>query len=413
MKYLKALSIVFIFTIGLQAQGISLTGYARNYMGVLLKGDHNYAIIQNTFNLNVQKSGDKIAFKVNPFIYQYPNQDLDLGLREAYLDLYFPSVDLRIGKQQIIWGKADGVFITDIVSPKDLSEFLLRDFDEIRMGITSVKADYYIGDNTLEMVWIPTFTPTKFAPEGSIWRPAMPAFPVKPTIDHSREEVQPKLENSEFFAKYSALTEYIDFEIMGGYAWDDDPTMHVVKHMDFSNPQHPVLTGITVFPEHHRLTIGGGSFSTTLGPIVLRGEGAYYSGKYFNTTDPKAKESVVKKNYAHYLLGLDYTLMDWHLSGQFIQQTILDYNDFIKNDQYSNMATFLATRDFLNETLNLSFFMYYDFNNKASLIRPKVTYDFADAFEILVGANIFTGTEGMFGQFHNNNMIYSKIKYSF
>jgi hypothetical protein len=105
--------------------------------------------------------------------------------------------------------------------------------------------------------------------------------------------------------------------------------------------------------------------------------------------------------------------MDWHLSGQFIQQAILDYNDFIKNDQYSNMATFLATRDFLNETLNLSFFMYYDFNNEASLIRPKVTYDFADAFEILVGANIFTGTEGMFGQFHNNNMIYSKIKYSF
>jgi hypothetical protein len=413
MKYLKTLSIVFIFAIGLQAQGISLTGYARNYMGVLLKGDHNYAIIQNTFNLNVEKTGDKIAFKVNPYMYQYPNMNPELGLREAYLDMYFSSVDVRVGKQQIIWGKADGVFITDIVSPKDLTEFLLRDFDEIRMGITSVKADYYIGDNTLEMVWIPTFTPTKFAPEGSIWRPAMPAFPVKPVIDRSREEVQPNLDNSEFFAKFSALTEYIDFEVMGGYAWDDDPTMHVVKHMDFSNPQHPVLTGITVYPEHHRLTIGGGSFSTTLGPIVLRGEGAYYQGKYFNTNDPRAKESVVKKDYLHYLLGIDYTLMDWHLSGQFIQQAILDYDDFIQNDQYSNMATFLATKDYLNETLNLSFFMYYDFNNEASLIRPKVTYDLADAFEILVGANIFTGTEGMFGQFHDNSMVYTKLKYSF
>ena len=77
------------------------------------------------------------------------------------------------------------------------------------------------------------------------------------------------------------------------------------------------------------------------------------------------------------------------------------------------MFTFLATKDFLNETLNLSFFMYYDFNNKASLIRPKITYDFADAFEILLGANLFTGTEGMFGQFHNNNMVYTKVKYSF
>ncbi len=413
MKYITSFMAILLLATGLFAQGISLTGYARNYTGVLLQGDHEFSIIQNTFNLNVEQSKDKVAFKVNPYIYHYANQGLELGLREAYLDVYFESVDLRIGKQQIIWGKADGVFITDIVSPKDLSEFLLRDFDEIRMGVTSIKVDYYMGDNTFELVWIPVFTPTRFAPEGSIWRPAMPDFPVQPVIDKSRETVKPSLENSEVFGKYSVLTALVDFEIMAGYAWDDDPTMHVEKQLDLSNPQTPRLTGITVYPEHHRLTIGGGSFSTTIGPFVLRGEGAYYQGKYFNTEDPMAKESVVEKDYLHYLLGLDYTLLDWHLSGQFIQQAILDYNDAIKNDEYSNMATFLATRDFLNETLNLSFFMYYDFNNEASLIRPKITYDLADGFSVLLGANIFTGTEGMFGQFNDNDMVYTQIKYSF
>ncbi len=411
-RFISILTVLFVVA-GLQAQGLSLTGYARNYTGVLLNGDNEFSIIQNTFNLNVEQSKDKVAFKVNPYMYQYSNQDLEIGLREAYLDIFFESVDLRIGKQQIIWGKADGVFITDIVSPKDLTEFLLRDFDEIRMGVTSLKADYYMGDNTFELVWIPRFTATMFPPEGSIWRPAMPAFPVQPVIDHSREDVQASLENSEAFAKYSALTEYIDFELMAGYAWDDDPTMHVVKQMDMSNPQHPVLTGITVFPEHHRLTIGGGSFSTTLGPFVVRGEGAYYQGKYFNTTDPMVKEAVVEKDYLHYLLGLDYTLLDWHLSGQFIQQAILDYDEAIDNDEYSNMATFLATKDFLNETLNVSFFMYYDINNEASLIRPKLTYDLADGFSVLLGANIFTGTEGMFGQFDDNDMVYTQLKYSF
>ncbi len=413
MKYITSFITVLLVVAGLQAQGISLTGYARNYTGVLLQGDNEFSIIQNTFNLNVEQSKDKVALKVNPYIYQYANQGLELGLREAYLDIYFNSVDLRIGKQQIIWGKADGVFITDIVSPKDLSEFLLRDFDEIRMGITSLKADYYIGDNTFELVWIPTFTPTLFPPEGSIWRPAMPDFQMPPVIDNSREEVKQSLENSEVFAKFSALTALVDFEVMAGYAWDDDPTMHTVKHMDLSNPQQPELDSITVYPEHHRLTIGGGSFSTTIGPFVLRGEGAYYSGKYFNSTDPQAKEMVVKKDYLHYLLGLDYSIFDVHLSGQFIQQAILDYDDAIKNDEYSNMATFLATRDFLNETLNMSFFMYYDFNNEASLIRPKLTYDLADGFEVLVGANIFTGTAGMFGQFNDNDMVYTQIKYSF
>ncbi len=398
---------------GLQAQDLSMTGYVRNYTGVLLKGDNDFSIIQNTFNLNVEQSKDKVAFKVNPYMYQYSNQDLEIGLREAYLDLFFESVDLRIGKQQIIWGKADGVFITDIVSPKDLTEFLLRDFDEIRMGVTSIKGDYYIGNNTLELVWIPRFTATRFAPEGSIWRPSMPDFPLQPVIDHSKEEGKTSLENSEAFAKFSALTEYVDFEVMAGYAWDDDPSMHVVKQMDMSNPQQPVLKGITVFPEHHRLTIGGGSFSTTLGPFVVRGEGAYYQGKYFNTADPMVKEAVIKKDYVHYLIGLDYTLMDWHLSGQFIQQAILDYDNAIENDAYSNMATFLATKDYVNETLNISFFMYYDFNNKASLIRPKLTYDVADGFSVLLGANIFSGNAGMFGQFDSNDMVYTQLKYSF
>ena len=400
---------VLLLATTLQAQSVSLTGYVRNYAGVLLHGDREYSIIQNTFNLNVEQSKGKVAFKVNPYIYQYPDLPMEFKLREAYLDIYFNTVDLRIGKQQIIWGKADGVFITDIVSPKDLSEFLLRDFDEIRMGVTALKADYYVGDNTFEFVWLPTFTPTVFPPEGSIWRPKMP-FPVRPTFNYSRSRVTPSLENSEMFGKFSALTSLVDLELMAGYAWDDDPTMHAVKRVD---PATHRLLGLTIYPEHHRLTIGGGSFSTTIGPFVLRGEGAYYHGKYFGSNDPRLPESVVKKNYLHYLLGLDYTLWDVHLSGQFIQQRILDYDDYIVQDENTNMGTFLASRDFLNETLNLQLFVYYGFNNNDALIRPKVTYDLADGFEILVGANIFTGTEGWFGQYDNNDMIYTKVKYSF
>ena len=409
MKRAKFFLIWLTLVSGLLAQGVSFTGYVRNYTGLLLTGDNGFSILQNTLNLNIEQSKDKVAFKVNPYIYHYGDSTLELGLREAYLDIYFNSVDLRIGKQQIIWGKADGVFITDIVSPKDLREFLLPDFDEIRMGVTSLKADYYIGDNTFELVWIPIFTPTLLPEEGNIWR-KLPDFPIIPTIDRSRESVKPTLENSEVFAKFSALTALVDFEIMGGYAWDDDPTMHVIKQID---PVSHQLTGLTVYPRHHRLTIGGGSFSTTLGPFVLRGEGAYYQGKYFNTADPMASESVVKKDYLHYLVGTDFTFMDFNLSMQFIQQAIMDYDDYIDNDQYSNMATFLAARDYLNETLNISLFMYYDFNNEASLIRPKIIYDLADGFEILFGANIFTGTKGMFGQFNDNDMIYTKIKYSF
>ena len=409
LKLILGVFALFLLVSGAQAQSLSWTGYARNYTGLLLNGDNEYAIIQNTFNLNIEQGKNNVAFKVNPYIYQYPNQELDIGLREAYLDIYFNSVDLRIGKQQIIWGKADGVFITDIVSPKDLSEFLLRDFDEIRMGVTSLKADYYVGDNTFELVWLPSFTATQIPDFTSIWSPQL-GFPVQPVFDYSQKDVKATLKNSEVFAKFSAITSAIDFEIMGGYMWDDDPTMHIAKTID---PQTQQLTGLTVTARHHRLGLAGGSFSTTLGGFVVRGEGAYYNGKYFNSEDPTLTDGTVKKNYLHYLVGVDYTLWDIRLSSQFIQQAILDYDVYIKNDELENTMTFLASKDFMRETLRLELFAYIGLNNSDALIRPKIIYDLADGFELLLGANIFVGNTGNFGQYDNNDMAYTKIKYSF
>ncbi len=386
------------------ARGVTLNGYVRNYTGILIDEENEYSIIQNTLNLDLVHSKSRIAFKANPYLYHYSDSELEIDLREVYMDIYFDNVDLRVGRQQIIWGKAEGVFITDIVSPKDMREFLLPDFEEIRMGVTAFKFDYYLGDHNLEAVWLPVFTPTLFPEEGSIWRPQID-YPVSPRYDYSEKEVKGSLENSEFFAKYSVITSAIDLEIMAGYAWDDDPAMHIRKQID---PGSGEIDSITVTPRHHRLSIAGSSFSSTLGPFVFRGEGAWYSGKYFN-----AAGAAVEKDYAHYLLGLDYTLWDINLSGQFIQQAIMDYDPKIEDDEFNNTMTLRARRDFMRETLTLELFSYLGLNNNDALIRPRIYYDLADGFEVLLGANLFVGEEGQFGQYNDNDMGYFKVKYSF
>ena len=340
------LSLLFMSIIS-YGQSVYMSGYARNYTGILLNQNGEFSIIQNTFDLKLEHSRSQVAFKVNPYLYQYPDRDLDIGLREVYLDIFFDAMDFRLGKQQIIWGKADGVFITDIISPKNLSEFLLPDFDEIRMGVTALKADYYLGNNTLEAVWIPAFTATVAPDSGSIWY-SIPSFPVTPTFDYSQKEVTPSLENSEFFAKFSAMTSLIDFEVMAGYAWDDDPAIHVQKTIDPATMQ---LSSITVTPRHHRLGIGGGSFSTTLGPVVLRGESAYYSGKYFQTEDMTATDGLTEKNYLHYLMGVDFNIGEFLISTQFIQQAILDYDDDIVNDEFESSLGNLLQRELIEDVL--------------------------------------------------------------
>jgi Protein of unknown function (DUF1302) len=396
-------------------QELEINGYVRTYLGVLTNETMDYSIVQNTLDLKLRHSADQVVFMANPYLYQYPNHSPYLGLREAYMDMYFDNMDIRIGKQQIIWGKADGVFITDIVSPKDLGEFLLRDFEEIRTGTTSLKADYFKGNNTFEFVWIPQFTSTIMPDSTSIWYRA-PTFSLPVTIDSTRKDVPGKLKNSEGFLKFSGISSLVDYELIAGSMWDDDPTLHFTTIMAAGNPE-PV--GLTIVPEHHRLIMGGGSFSTGLGGYILRGEGAYYSGKQFSANNTQGLPfDLTEKDYLHYLVGTDFSLGRTQVSFQFIQQVILNYDATLIQEEIDNTVTLMANHTFLQETLTMQLFTYIGLNNEDALIRPTVTYDLSDGFEIITGANIFIGKNdvadtGVFSYYDENDMIYLKAKYSF
>jgi len=392
-----------------QTENIRIHGYARNYTGILLNDMGDYSILQNTLSLELSARGNKTAFFVNPYLYHYFDDELELGLREAYLSMYFDNFDLTVGRQQIIYGKAEGVFITDVVSPKDMREFLLPDFEEIRMGVSAFTLNYYRGSHTLEMVWIPVFSSTREPEEGSIWRPQR-EFPASVTWDYSTRDVPTRMENSELFFRYSTLGANLDLELVGGYFWDDDPALHMTRHFD---PETGTLTSLTARPEHHRLLMGGGSFSMPVNGWVIRGEMAYYNGKHFQTSDPAAENAITEKNYLHYMAGVDFSVGDWSLNTQLIQEYILDHGEEMRQEEFEHTMTFMARRNYLRETLGVELFSYIGLTHGDALLRPSMTYDFADGFEIQVGANIFLGSEGRFGQFKDNDMVYTKIRYSF
>ncbi|MGC9513929.1 MAG: hypothetical protein ACP5D8_09910 [Fidelibacterota bacterium] len=409
IKYIMLLGLLVLMGTAYGMDNIYISGYARNYTGMLTGGNRDFSIIQNTLDLNFEKRSMKGGLLVNPYLYHTFDQDLEIGLREAYLDLFFDNFDLRIGKQQIIQGKAEGAFITDIVSPKDLREFLLPDFDEIRMGVTAFKINAYHGNSTYEAVWVPVFTPTRMPDASSIWNPGMD-YPVQPVFDYSTSDVPARLENSEVFLRYSAMTSRFDLELVGGYMFYDDPVMHMTKQF---NPATQQLTGLTVRPEYHRVTMGGGSVSLPVGPLVLRGESGFYSGRYFQIESPAYPDATVEKNFLHSMAGLDFNAWGITFSSQIIQEYIMDYETGMQNDEFEHTVTFLAKKDFLREKLWLELFTYTGLNEGDALIRPKISYSFTDGFDILLGSNIFVGDGGRFGRFDDNDMIYTKIIYYF
>ena len=379
-------------------------GFVRTYLGVLSDQDGEYSVSQNTLDWRLDYGKGDVALFVNPvFNYNGLNENLDISLRQAYMDIYFDNFDLRIGKQQIIWGKADGAFITDIISPRDLSEFILPDFEEIRIGTNAVKFDYYLGNSTLEAVWMPTFVSTILPKNNSIWSPQKPDFPMPVNYDYSNAEVENKFSESEIAFKYSYLGSAIDFELMAAYMWDDNPTMHIYPQPD---------TTLLIKPEYHRLPLIGASFSKAVGGAVIRGEGAYYFEKRFSSEDLLIN-GVKEKDYAHYLIGYDHSWFGVNVSMQFIQEYIPDYEEDIHNEEFQSTTTFLASKTFINETLEVSLFSYYGINNEDALLRPKLSYDLSDGFNVLLGSDIFIGENGNFGQYNNNDMVYIKVRYDF
>lgn len=391
-----AIAMLLVSAEGAAAQDLYFGGYIRNNTGVLINDDLDFSLVKNTFDLKVDYYSDMSELKAEVFINQTDTEEIEIGVKELYVNIFFESMDLRIGRQQIIWGKADGVFITDIISPKDLTNYVLPDFDEVRMGVTALKADYYMDAVDLELVWIPTFTPAVM-PSG-IWAVPMTlpnGTPIVPTI------VSPSntLKNSEVFGKLSYMGSLIDFELMGGYMWDDLPAVYTKDGSNF-------------YGNYHRVVIVGGSFSTDIAGFIVRGEGAYYNGKNFSVL--ASPVTTVKKDFVNYMVGLDYSSGGFTLGTQFIQEIVLDYDDRIMlNDELKNTMTFVIAKPFLNDTLIVEFFSYVGLTNKDTLLRPKVTYDLADGLELVLGADIFLGNEGDFGQYDDNDLVYTKVKYSF
>ncbi len=380
----------------LYAGDVELTGMLRSYTGSRFS-EADTPVAEQTIDLSLQGWGDKTQIMINPYAYVGADGEIDAGVREAYIDLFLPSLDIRVGKQAVVWGEAEGAFITDIVSPQDLRSFILADFREVRMGVPAVKADYYAGPFTFEAVWLPRFVPASQPENDSIWHTdAM-------SVMSGAQLPDAGLENSEIFGKISYFGSALNAEVMAGYARDD----------------FPVLTGPAPTPDavYERLTVAGGSFSTTLGPLVLRSEAAVYLNRAFTRVEaagPPPTLGTSDHHQLHALGGLDWSMAGIDFSSQYIVQYIHDWDESLMAEEYTQTVTFRMRDSFLSDTLTLEFFGYFGIDPSDALLRPSVTWSMEDGVELETGAELFLGDgEGTFGKYADNSLAYVSLRWYF
>lgn len=381
-------------------EDLSLSGYGRSKAGAMLE-DGSLFMLENALDLRANWDLGGGAVFADLALVEREGTPVALELRELYLEYVGDAFDLRIGKQQVIWGKSDGVFITDLVSPKDLSRFLVPDFVELRRAVSGVRANAYLGKHSLDLVWVPLFTPTILPAPDSIWAATMP-YPVEPTISPAAMP-ELSLENGEYFAKYSYMGSSLDLALMGGWFWNDTPSFTVT-----APPPALALQG-----EYYRSAAFGYGVAATIGPLVLRSEGALSLDKRYQANFAEYPLGYAERSGIQYLVGTDFSILGTTFGLQFIQDIILDYDDALMNEQFVNTATIAMVRSFARETARLELLAYIGMAEPDALLKTQLVWKASDALELSAGAWLFFGDAGQFGQYDGNDSVFAGAKVSF
>ena len=414
-------------------ENFELNGYLENENSFRLHSPNHFSKIQNLLQLEVQGQPKDwlelymltwamydAAYDIYPDDYPDPVREeyrtnfsgkgvFDQVFRELYAQIFMDNVSLKLGRQQVVWGEAIGLRITDVVNPQDFREFILDDFIDSRIPLWMAKAELYKDDWTLELLWIPFFEPDRPALPGSEWEWTFDRIRSPPgvtVVEKTPDTPADSLENSELGGRILGLLGGWDLAASYLYGWD----RRSARHTRFD----PRTFTLTVEPRFHRAHVFGLTLANAFGPFVPRAEISYHIGKYFNTLDRTDPDGVVKKPYLYYMVGTDYKISDYLFNLQFIQKVTRDYSEQIFEDEVQNNVSLWVQAKFFHETLRPEILILYSANDGSWLIRPKVAYELTDHVITTVGSDIITGSpKDFFGQFDSNDRIYVEIKYSF
>jgi len=332
----------------------------------------------------------------------YIGDRIDVELREFYLDTSFGDTYLRLGKQQIVWGQADGLRVLDVVNPFNFREFILDDFEDRRIPLWALNLEIPISDITAQLIWLPDQTYQQIPEPGALYAITSPRF-VPALPQNIPVSFSPAQKPGNFFADSDVGLRLSTF--MGGW----DLTLNYLYHYQDNAVlfQNKGPDNIILSPEYKRSHLIGGTFSNAFGSFTLRGEIGYATGRYFLSNDPASRFGVQNTDEISYVLGLDYTgIKDMFISAQLFQSLVTDDDPGMVRDRLDSQSTLLIERNFMNDSLKASVLLIHSLNDGDGLAQLGVEYDLYDNMSVKISADIFYGhRHGLFGQFSANDRL--------
>jgi hypothetical protein len=340
----------------------------------------------------------------------------DVDLREAYVNAYLGRLDLRVGHQIIVWGRADAFNPTNNLTPIDI-RFRSPVEDDRRLANLAARLWLDLAPLRLEGVWLPRYVPSEIPtvelPQFIV--ASEPSFP-GPTLDNGLGALRLHLELPALEASASYLL---------GYA-----PLPGLALRDYTVGVDPPVIRITRAAYRHHVV--GVDFSTALGELLaVRGEAAY--------RHPLDHERTVQapRPDLQYVLGVEHHfgslgviaqylgryVFDWQLEQgpedpiepaalvDFMEPLPLFLRDtidtsiedelrrrnqvlFAQRARVQHLASLRAQWHILNETASLSALGLVNLTTREWLLYPKFAYSISDWMSASVGAELYAGPGG-------------------
>lgn len=324
---------------------------------------------------------DRLFFKLDGKLSLYPKTDhiadsrekslvVDPSVKELYFQMGSDRVSFKLGKQIMIWGKADTVAITDVVSPRDRTDFIFQDLEDARNGNTMLSADIYTSVSDVTLFVSPMPDQDDLPDKGTQYY-RQTADPEKFVV----AEDEPGWGDWEFGIKADKDFEKAELSLMAGRFRSNLPILESEGGIRNSRS----LLAET-YPEY--LMIGGAGI-VVLPSVIFKGELAYKTG--FGLQAVREEEyTLERQDLVDMAVGAEYNANDrYQLTLELSNRYLISEPAAVPGVDRNHPAAYVTwTKDFFNQTLEAEYNHFLDFNHGDMVQGIRLTYDWTDTIEI-------------------------------
>lgn len=313
------------------------------------------------------------------------------------------NIDLKIGRQIVVWGKSDSIRITDVINPIDNRLPAMTDIEDLRLPTTMAKLDYYIGEWNLSAIAITESRIFEEAAPRSEFFPVDNIFAGAPNPFITLIEPESSSENMQYAFAANGIFSGWDLSFYASHVYDSKWHIEITP----TGPKRIVS----------QIDMLGSAINIATGSWLLKSEIAYIDGiRYNTTTDAKTRLDA--------LIGFDYMgIKDTVLSLELANRHIFDHEDIMSSaadkdfvDENEYQTAMRATRSFANDSINASALlsMFGSSWEYGGFTRIWVEFDLMDALVANIGlVDYIDGDKPFIKAISNNDRVFADITYSF